>query len=130
MKLSEAFSLTIDAGALLGGDRDEHQNDNDARPAQNGAFVYSEGRYGFWVASGASYYINKFYFGIEAQLAGIYVDHGWDRFAADEKVDSEFEYIPSIGPKIGYTLAERFDLEASVQIGESIGFGLAFIMRY
>ena len=97
-RLSDAFALTIDGGDLIGGDRDEHQNQNDSRSSGSGSFVYSEARFGVFAALGARYHIKSFFFGGEAQLAGIYVEHGRDRFDDDERNDSEYEFIPSAGP--------------------------------
>ncbi len=129
-RLSDSLSLTFDVGGLIGGDRDRHQNVNDTRPVANGAFVYSEARFGLFTAAGVSYYIKQFYVGAEAQLAGVFIDSGWDRFGEDESERTEFDLLSSAGPKIGYSLTENFSVEGTVQFGHAVTFGTQGVWKF
>lgn len=129
-RLSERFSLSLDLSGLVGGERDEHQNANDERPAASGAFVYSEARWGLFAAAGAQYHIEGFYVGAETQLGGVFVDSGWDRFGKDESQHTKFELIPSAGPKIGYAFDEDFNVEATAQFGRGVGFGIQAVWKF
>ena len=128
--LSDSFSLALDVGALIGGNRDRHQNANDTRPAANGSFVYSEDRFGLFAATGLSYNIKRFYVGVEAQLAGVFVDSGWDRWGKDESQHTSFELLSSVGPKVGYSFTEEFSVEGTVQFERSVTFGVQGVCKF
>ncbi len=129
--LGKSWTVAIGAGGLFIPNRDEHQNDNDTRPAENGAFVYSEANFGVFATVGLSYDVTKrCYVGIEGQVAGIFVESGWDRFNSDERVHSSTEWVPSIGPKIGYWVNEHFLMEVGVQFGHSVGGTVSLRYRF
>ncbi len=109
----------LDLGLLVGGDRDDRKNDNDNRPDNNAAFIYSRANIGSVVSIGISYRMGAFSLGVEAQATAIYVESGWDRFGTDEEQDSELEFNLSVGPKIGYRFGNSVNLEIVVQFGES-----------
>lgn len=117
----ENWSANFDLSALFGGARDRHQNANDSRPAANGAFVYSEARYGFLGGAGVSRQVGKFSLGGEFQLAGVQVESGWDRFSKDQKQSSSFKLLPTAGPKLGYRINQNLSVDGSVQFGRGVG---------
>jgi hypothetical protein len=120
----ESWSLNFDLGGLFGGDRDRHKNANDTRPDSSAAFVYSEVRFGILAASGLSYSIRRFYVGAEAQLVGLYVESGWDRFDKDDSQSSRVKLLPSVGPKIGYQSTDDWSVEGTVLFGRTVAFGV------
>ena len=128
--LGKSVSINLDAGALIGFNREEKQNANDSRPSANGAFVYSQANYGFLAAVGSSYHIRRFYAGAEAQVAVVYVGSGWDRFGKNERDDYSFKTVPSVGPKIGYQITDHTSVEASVQFGEEVNFGTQLSIKF
>jgi hypothetical protein len=127
---SDSFSYNLDAGGLVGGDRDRHKNANDMRPDENAAFVYSDTKFGFFAATGLSYHIERFYVGAEAQLSGVYIESGWDRFDHDQKQDSKIQLLPSCGPKIGYQINDNWSIESTVQFGRATTFGVQVIWKF
>jgi hypothetical protein len=129
-RLSDLFSLTLDMGILLGGNRDRHQNANDARPAASGAFVYSEAGIGLCASAGLSCHIGKFDIGVETQFAGVRVESGWDRFGRDERQRRHYERVISAGPRIGWSLAESLLVEGTVQFGRGVTFGAQIIWMF
>lgn len=116
---TSSMIVNFDVGGLIGGSRDEQKNINDQRPDANGAFVYSKADWGATVALGLSYEIGAFRLGGEAQVTWINIESGWYRFGSDQRKDSEFHVMPTIGPKVGYRFNDRFVLEATVQFGDS-----------
>ena len=129
--VANSFMLNADLGMLVGGQRDEHKNDNDSRPDANGSFVYSESRWGGFGELGLSYYIvNDFYIGVEAELVGIYQSNGWYRWGSDESEHSGIEWYPSIGPKIGLKTLENCRLEGSVQFGKVQAFSITLAVMF
>jgi hypothetical protein len=131
-RLSDLFSLTIDAGILLGvgNNRDRHQNDNDNRPAASGTFVYSEAGIGWCVSADLSCRAGRYDFGIEAQLANVIVEHGWDRFGEHESRHRQTEHFLSAGPRIGRTLSESILVDGTVQFGRGVTFGARIIWMF
>lgn len=124
--ISPNLTYNIGIGALAGGNRDRHKNDNDSRPGENASFVYSEaGPFGAYGELGLAYHVKRFYIGVEGQVAGIPVDHGWDRWGSDESVKSEFRTIPSVGPKAGWQFSENFSSDLSVQFGNGMSFAFS-----
>ena len=100
--------------------RDEHQNDNDPRPPEGASFVYSKlDRFGAEVAIGAQYRLfgNRLGIGGEGNWALIQVEHGWDRYAKDEKADGETLSLFSAGPKVSYRAWDWATLEVSYLFG-------------
>lgn len=131
--IPQKLSYNIDIGGMFGGDRDSKQNDNDPRPAATGAFIYSEANFGLYGAVGMSYHfqgvMRGLYLGAEAQMVGIFVDHGYDRWGKDQSVESKLLWTPSVGPKLGYEY-QNFDIELSAQIGKSVGISLTFALFF
>ena len=116
--IANKTAINLGLGGLVGLTRDEHQNDNDSRPADNGSFVYSSSPWGVYGILGVEYaFADDWYAGIEGQIVGAYVDHGWDRWGSDESASSEFLWVPTIGPKLGYMIADGYAIEATVQAG-------------
>ena len=115
--IAKVWTLNFDVGGLFGGQRDRHQNANDARYPGNGSFVYSEARFGMLGGMGLSYNLKRWSFGVQAEAAGIFVDHGWDRYAKDESAKSEIDWQFGAGPKIGFRLSQNFRLEAGAIFG-------------
>jgi hypothetical protein len=114
------LEIFADVGFLASGTRDEHQNDNDPRPPENGSFVYSKlDPCGAEVAVGAQYRLfgNRLGIGGEGNWAWIPVEHGWDRFGEDEKADSEALSLFSAGPKLSYRASDWAALEVSYLFG-------------
>jgi hypothetical protein len=130
MRLGRSWSAGFEIGALLGGERDEHQNDNDHRPPAQGAFVYSEARVGIFAAAGLSYHLKRWSLGAEATLAGVFVDHGWDRFDSDESEAMDFVLAPSCGPKLGYAMGHNWRAEVTVQFGRSVTAAVLLSYRF
>lgn len=118
--VTDRLWLNLDVGGLVGTTRDEHKNANDSRPDANGAFVYSEAKWGWLAAAGLTYRVTeRFYAGAEAQLTGVWIESGWDRFGKDESTDTTMELYPSIGPKLGYAFGDQLSIEGSVQFGRA-----------
>jgi len=126
----EKWLLASDVGIMGGGERDCHQNSNDDRPASSGAFVYSQARFGLFAATGLSYRLARFRLGIEGQLAGVFVDSGWYRYANDDSEHTEFVLVPSMGPQFVYRCGEMFNVEATVQVGDSVAFGVRVVQKF
>jgi hypothetical protein len=129
-RLSDLFSLTLNMELLMGDNRDRHQNDNDSRPAEFGAFVYSKTNFGLCASAGLSCHIEKFHGGVEAQLAAVLVESGWDRFNADESQHSQFACLISAGPRIGWSFDEHVLVEGTVQFGRGVAFGVKIIFMF
>ena len=119
------WSVNLDVGGLGGPNRDEHQNDNDYRDPAMGAFVFSKANWGIFAAVGVNYHIQRLYLGAEAQVGGVWLQSGWDRYNEDETEHVEFRSFASGGPKIGVRLSEAISLEATAQFGRSARFGLS-----
>ena len=66
---------------------------------------------------------------LDGELAGILIDHGWDRYSRDEGELLKFLWKPSIGPKIGFDITDSMSLEGTVQFGEYIYAGLQIVYR-
>lgn len=130
--LSDNWAVNLGVGGLIGYNRDESQNDNDSRPASSGSFIYSESIWGAYGTLGVEYaFSESWYVGIESQIVGAYVEHGWDRWGSDQGESSEFAIVPTVGPKIGYMIWNGYSVEATVQIGaEGIGGGIAAVITF
>jgi hypothetical protein len=116
--------LSLDAGLMLGGARDNPKNANDTAPKapDDGSFICSEvGPWGAYFAPGLEYRWRRVLFGGEAQITGVPISSGWDRYSQDEEVASTFRWMVTGGPKIGVQLAEQLRLEGSIQFGKAIG---------
>lgn len=124
-KLSPLTSLNFDLGFLFGQNRDIQQNLNDVRHPHNAAFIYSEINWGILSAAGIQYNIKKFYAGADVQVAGVFVESGWDRFNNDESVQTKLELVPSIGPKIGFYI-----FEASIHFGKNVDYGVQAVWKF
>lgn len=129
-RLGRSWSAGFEVAVLLGGERDEDQNDNDDRRPAEGAFVYSESRVGVFAAAGLSYHLKRWSLGAQAAVAGVFVDHGWDRFGSDESEEEDFVLAPSGGPKLAYALNEHASVELTVQFGRSVTAGLQLVYRF
>jgi hypothetical protein len=131
-RLSDLFSLNLDMGILLGvgNNRDRHQNANDDRPAESAAFVYSEAVFGWCASAGLSWHVGKFHAGVEAQLAGLFLESGWDRHGRDERCHRQTEHLITAGPRIGWTLTETILADGTVQFGRGATFGARIIWMF
>jgi len=120
--IAPKVSYDIGFGGLIGGVQNRMQNINDHRPAANGAFVVSKSNFGFTGVVGANYHFSDtgtgLYLGGSAQVSGLFVTHGWDRFGTYEAESSSIKWIPSIGPRIGFEFNSKF-IEVSGQLGQS-----------
>jgi len=127
------WSLTFDSGLLIGIDTDRRpghsdhrkKNENDSRPDEQGAFIYSKPTLGLRTAVGFTYDFNKVSFGVAGQLSVVRIESGWDRFGEDAKQGSDTQTVPTIGPKIGVWFGPRTRIEGSVQIGRAVSFAVA-----
>lgn len=129
--VARSLWLNLDAGGLIGSARDEHKNANDSRPDANGAFVYSAAKWGWLAAAGLTYRVTeRFYAGAEAQLAGVSIESGWDRYSNDERKRSSMEVYPSVGPKLGYAFSDHFAIEGSAQLGRTNGVSLNTVWMF
>lgn len=122
--MSEPWVLVMDAGILAGPNVDRHKNANDSRGDANAAFVESAAILGSFVDVGVAYRLGRVQVGAQAQLNGVLIQSGWDRFGEFESDHNEFRAVPSIGPTIGIEISESLTLEASVQFGERVSGGL------
>ncbi len=119
-------SYNLDFGFLIGNERDIQQNINDSRPPHNAAFIYSEINWGIFAAIAASYKISRvFYIGAEAQLGGVFIESGWDRFNKDQEVETKLELVPTIGPTISF-----YFIEATVQFGRKVDYGIKATYKF
>ena len=121
--ISESSLLTTEGGVLLGSGSDRRQNANDSRPPEEGAFIYSEAALGLFGTVGIQKHLGNFYFGLDAQLALVSIESGWERFGRQDSQDHQTEWIPSVGPKVGFRLGV-FSVQADLQVGEEVGFGI------
>jgi hypothetical protein len=128
--LSDSFSLTLGMGIMYGGDSDRHQNDNDPRPASSGSFVYSETDFGWCVSTALSWHAGKFYAGVEAQLASVRIESGWDRFGHYERQRGDYKYFISAGPRIGWAFTKSLLVEGTVQFDRGAAFGIKIIWMH
>lgn len=130
--MNERLSWNVDVGGMLGGDSDRRKNANDSRPDGNAAFVYSQARWGIYTEAGLAYHVKRFYFGANAQLVGIFVSSGWDRFGRQESEHVNLKLTPSAGPKVGYYFDEDRDIgvEGTVQLGEDVTFGVQLVWQF
>jgi hypothetical protein len=110
---------SVEAGGLFGGgNRDDHQNINDPRPAANAAFVYSQAAdYGFYGSIGLAYQIKRLSLGINGDVSGIFIDSGWDRYSNDQSVQNKLRLVPTVGPKIGWQPMDNLQVEGGVGFG-------------
>jgi len=119
-------SYSVDLGILIGKYRDIEQNINDVRPPHNAAFIYSEINWGLFVAAAADYKISKlFRVGALAQLGGVFIESGWDRYNSDQSVQTNLELVPTIGPRIGFYL-----VEATIQFGKHVDYGVQAVINF
>lgn len=127
-ELPMGSSLNFDAGALLdvADNKELVQNANDSRPSNIASFVYSKADMGFFAAAGYNLNYKKLKLGAQAELNFIRLEHGWDRFDNEEEQDSEYIFIPTIGPKIGYKLWGENSVEATFQLGKNWSAGATF----
>jgi len=111
---------SLEVGGLLGGgNRDDHQNINDPRRPACAAFVYSKASvYGFYGTAGLAYQIKRLSIGVDADLSGIFIDSGWDRYSHDQSVRDKLYLIPTIGPKIGWQAMEELQVEGGAGFGQ------------
>jgi hypothetical protein len=108
-----AYSSGNGAGAS-GWNLDDRQNANDPRPPANAAFIYTDSIYGFDVALGATCGLSRFfYLGAGADLAGLVVDNGWDRFSSKAVQARKLLLVPAGGPKVGLRLTREVALEGT-----------------
>lgn len=110
------IEFSFSSGGLVGGGRNGHQNDNDSRPAANGAFVYSKTTWGIFTDIDLTYRLNNFFLGARGALTGLFIDNGWDRWGKDESVSSKFNTSLSFGPVLGYSWDE-FEARIAVLFG-------------
>lgn len=135
-RLSDSVSFNIDAGFLLGGKRDRRKNANDTRPAGEESAVYSQARYGLFASAGASYYFKRLWIGVEAQLASVFVESGWDRYDSDERQVRKARHRFSAGPKVGFLWKDgfgypsRFGIECTVQFNQFVTFGAQAVINF
>jgi hypothetical protein len=127
--LWDNFALTLDAAGLIGGARDGRQSINDSRTPDTATQIYSEARWGTYGAASLVYYFHHFYFGAEAELTGVLIENGWNRFGDDEAQHTTFDLQPSGGPKIGYSFTRDISVEGTVQFGRYLGFGVQGIWK-
>lgn len=141
--LSSNWHINIDAGGLvavtlgngdtsLGMNLDDRQNINDNRAPANAAFVYTDARWGFDVALGINYNLSSsVYIGGVVDLAGVLIDHGWDRFSSYSSQKSELVLVPAAGPKLGVRLTENTALEGIALLGQDgVGFSAGVVFRF
>ena len=129
--VAQSLILNLDIGGLVGTDRDRIKNANDNRPDANAAFIYSESSWGLFGTAGLSYaFRNGLSAGIEAQVAGVSIESGWDRYGVDQAQKKTFESNVTIGPKLGYRFNERASIEASAQIGKVNGYSLNAVFHF
>jgi hypothetical protein len=128
-RLWDSFAISLDAGGLAGGKRDSRQNANDSRPPGSASYIYTEARWGTFGAVGFVYYLHRFYFGAEGQLAGVFVQSGWNRFGKDDAEHNTFDLLPSGGPKVGYSFTQDISVEGTVQFGRAVTFGIQGIWK-
>jgi hypothetical protein len=128
--IEQVWTLNFDAGALLGGQRDDHQNVNDPRPPSNGAFIYEEARFGMMFGTGASYNFHRLSLGLQAEVYGVFVDRGWDRYSQDQSANTKLDWEFGIGPKVGFRFSEYFRAEAGVLFGGHQPTGIVNLILY
>lgn len=123
----KAPKLTWNLGfdGLYGGRKDDRQNANDMRPAANGAFVYTDSNWGMCGTLGGAYHFGKLYVGVDGQIAGIFVDSGWDRYNSYQSEHSKLRWYSSAGPKVGFQLWKGAQIEGGVQFGSSTTYTAA-----
>lgn len=129
-RFSSAILFTCDGGFLLGGKRDRHQNANDDRDPAHGAFIYTDVYGGAFVTTGVSYYIKRVFVGIEAQLASVVVDNGWDRYSHDQSQNMRLSNQFSAGPKVGYSGGDLLSIEGTVQFNQAVAFSVQMVLRF
>lgn len=122
--VSKVTSVNFDFGLLLGSQRDIQQNKNDTRHPFNAAFIYSEVNWGLINAAQVQFHMNRFYIGASTELGMVFVESGWDRYNKDEMVENNLEWVPTIGPVIGF-----YFIEATVQFGNKVGFGVQAVFN-
>jgi hypothetical protein len=119
-------SYSLDLGILYGKYRDIQQNINDVRSPYNAAFIYSEINWGLFAAASADYKFSKsFRVGALAQLGGVFIESGWDRYNSDQRVNTTLKLVPSIGPKIGF-----YFIEATIQFGKHVDYGVQAVYSF
>ena len=132
----------VGAGALFIFGRDEHQNDNDFRSSGSGSMVYSEI---FPVAphfnTGVRFHPFKDKEGfleklsLSGEIEGAYfnVEHGWNRFGKDEKVNEDSKFLLNAGAIVGYKLGDNLNLNLGYHHGlnsESSVFTFGFKLDF
>jgi hypothetical protein len=73
--------------------------------------------------------MGKFHIGIESQYAGVFIDHGWDRFSSDESQHSYLEQFISAGPRLGWSFFEAAPGYAIVEGPVQFDHGATFEAR-
>ena len=106
-KRSGAFEPYFGAGLdLYVSKKDMHQNDNDPRPAANGAFVYSKvAPFGAHVNAGVRIFpVKTSGFFLDAALSGATfgVESGWDRYSKEQVERKTNSTLGLFGGGIGW----------------------------
>lgn len=116
--------VRIEAGALIGANRDDKKNVNDPRPDANGAFIYSDAKWGIYGSASLTYQMGDFYLGGQVCLNNVFVSHGYDRWGRDESVKDSNVFLPTFGPVIGYRISESTAIHLGGHFGEVSGMSL------
>jgi len=125
------FALTRGNGADASGwNLDDRENANDSRPAANAAFVYTDSIVGFDLSLAATYGLSRVvYVGAVADLAGVFLDNGWDRFSSFQLQSRKLVLVPAGGPKLGLRLTRDTALEGSVLWGrKGVGYSGSIVL--
>jgi hypothetical protein len=127
------FAVTTGNGADASGmNLDDRQNANDNRPAANAAFIYTDANWGFDVALGITYSLPKnFYVGAVADLSGVFVDSGWDRYSSYTSQSTKLVLVPAGGPKLGWRMSENIAIEGTALFGKNgVGYNAGLVWNF
>ncbi len=128
-----SFDIRFEIGGVLANGRKLMQNLNDTRPPENGAFVYSEVSGGFYGLIGLSYNfesVKGLSIGADAQIMSLGIEHGYNRYGKDEKVESKNLSLATIAPKVEFDFGDGLIAQASVPIGTVVGFQFKIVKLF
>ena len=126
------WDFNVSMGVLVGLNEDNHQNDNDPRPEEVGAFVYSSIPYGGFVGAGVDYHFGKgFSVGMKGRLYGLYKERGWDRWGKNEIDESETDAFAAACLSFGFDFSDNTNATLTgIFGGDYNGVELSFTYKF
>lgn len=109
---------------------DNHQNDNDYRPPENGAFVFSWPLLITDVGVGVGYEIGRVRLGAEVRGGGLLILSGYDRYSSLDVQSTDWEWLFGAGPKVSVRLWDHVAIEGGVLFGNVTSASVSLAWKF